>query len=255
MNSDSTQRFSATVDHYIRFRPGYPKGLISFMEQELGLNAVSVIADIGSGTGKLTELFLQKGYRTFAIEPNQAMREAGEQLLGTYPQFFSLEGTAEQTNLPDKSVDFITAGQAFHWFDIEESRKELSRILRADGWALLIWNKRVDERSAFMEEYNTFLHQFSTDLEKINLRRINKDHFNTFYGNPDYQLKSFEHFQHFDFAGVKGRYLSCSYALSEKHPQYHKALNSLEELVEKHQESGKVKMWYRTEVYFGKITS
>lgn len=254
MNSESTQRFSHTVDNYIRFRPGYPEEIISFMQQEFGLSYSSVIADIGSGTGKLTELFLKNGCPTFAVEPNDAMREAGEKLLGHYSNFTSINGTAEQTNLMDHAVDFVTAGQAFHWFDVSKSRAELIRILKPNGWALLIWNKRMDERSAFMESYNTFLHQYSTDLEKINLRRINKEQFLAFYGNSDYRLKTFEHYQTFDFAGVKGRYLSCSYAYSENHPGYRGAIEALASLVEDHNKSGVIKMWYRTEIYYGRLS-
>ena len=45
------------------------------------------------------------------------MREAAEEFLKEFPNFISLDGTAEKTNLDDASVDFVIAAQAFHWFD------------------------------------------------------------------------------------------------------------------------------------------
>ena len=83
-----------------------------------------MIADIGSGTGFLSELFLKNGNRVFGVEPNEAMRQAGEEYLASYDGFASIDGSAEATTLDDASVDFVTAGQAFHWFDQTAARRE-----------------------------------------------------------------------------------------------------------------------------------
>src|SRR5260370_37277837 len=93
----------------------------------------SVIADLGSGTGILSELFLKHGHRVFGVEPNREMRSAGERLLAKYPEFSSIDATAEATTLVNASIDFITAGQAFHWFDREKARPEFARILKPGG--------------------------------------------------------------------------------------------------------------------------
>ena len=255
MKKNPTTRFSKTVDHYIRYRPGYPAAIIPFMEEYLGFTNTSVIADIGSGTGKSTILFLENGNPVYAIEPNDAMREAGEDLMSNYAGFQSIAGRAEATNLPDNSVDFILAAQAFHWFDIPLARKEFRRILKPGGKVLLLWNKRVDEASSFMKAYNQFINRYSTDLQKVNLRFVNHDDFRTFFGNADYQLQNFyDNFQEFDFGGVKGRYLSCSYALDENHSEYSEALQQLAQIFEQTQKNGRVKMVYRTEVYYGSLT-
>src|ERR1022692_4825218 len=101
-----TQRFSSRAANYVKYRPGYPGGVIKTLVKECGLTVKSVVADIGSGTGILSELFLKDGNRVFGVEPNREMREAGEQLLGKYPTFTSIDGTAEETSLADCSVDF-----------------------------------------------------------------------------------------------------------------------------------------------------
>ena len=54
------------------------------------------------------------------------MLTAAESLLAKYLNFHSVAGTAEATTLPDRSIDAIVAGQAFHWFDAAKARRNSS---------------------------------------------------------------------------------------------------------------------------------
>src|SRR6266516_1777439 len=118
---DPVKRFSNRVEAYSKYRPGYPPAIVDFLKTECGLSTDSVIADVGSGTGILSELFLKHGNQVFGVEPNREMREAGERILAAYSNFKSVEGSAESTSLPDKSVDFIMAAQSCHWFEGERT--------------------------------------------------------------------------------------------------------------------------------------
>lgn len=250
---DPTLRFSNRVEDYIRFRPEYPSEVVDFLLQNGIIQIDQSLADIGSGTGKSTRIFTTKGIRSFAVEPNQAMREAAETLLGNDPKFISIDGTAEATTLSDHSIDLIVAGQAFHWFDKKASRVEFKRILKPQGQVLLMWNIRDDDHSPFMKAYNDFLHEYSTDYSSINLRKINADHYRAFFGHGDYQYHSFPNIQIFDLEGLKGRYFSCSYALSAEHESYGQAIDSLKKLFDKHEKNGQIEMAYRTELYWSAL--
>ena len=140
---DPTRRFTNRVANYARYRPGYPPAVLTCLRDECGLSPGSTVADVGSGTGILTELFLANGNHVYAVEPNEAMRQAAELSLAHYPGFTSVDGRAEATTLADDSVDFVTAGQAFHWFDAAASRVEFNRILRPGGYTALVWNARA----------------------------------------------------------------------------------------------------------------
>ncbi|HOJ79314.1 MAG TPA: class I SAM-dependent methyltransferase [Clostridiales bacterium] len=72
----STERFSDRVENYVKYRPGYPKEFIDYLYANAGFSEESVIADIGSGTGILTALLLERGSRAIGIEPNREMRNA-----------------------------------------------------------------------------------------------------------------------------------------------------------------------------------
>lgn len=88
MGLKNTERFSNRVEDYVKYRPGYPQAIAGFLEGRFGLVQGATIADVGSGTGILSALFLEQGYRVLGIEPNAEMREKSVQLLGTNP-FFS----------------------------------------------------------------------------------------------------------------------------------------------------------------------
>jgi SAM-dependent methyltransferase len=250
---DSKQRFSNRVENYIRYRPGYPDELLDFLKSECGLRSDSVIGDIGSGTGILAEKFLARGNPVFGVEPNQPMRAAAERLLKRYSAFTSIEGTAEATNLKKESVDFITAGQAFHWFDREKARAEFIRVLRPGGWVVLVWNDRRTDSTPFLGAYENLLLDYSTDYEQVNHKRMNGKIMREFFrAEPGY--KAFPTSQHFDYAALEGRLLSSSYVPAEGQPRYPEMLSALKRVYEAHQKDSRVTFEYDTVVFYGHLS-
>lgn len=251
--TDPTKRFSSRVENYVRFRPGYPPEIIGLLCDDCGLTQDSVVADVGSGTGKLTELFLASGNRVFGVEPNREMREAGERLLQHFPRFTSVDGTAEAATLPDRSADFIAAGQAFHWFDTGKCRAEFLRVLKPGGWVVVVWNDRLVDATPFLATYEELLRKFSTDYEQVNHRRFNDGVAvkNFFGGKP--RLKNFSNAQHFDFEGLKGRLLSSSYAPEAGQPKHDEMLAALKRIFAAHQKNGQVVFEYETHVFHGQL--
>jgi ubiquinone/menaquinone biosynthesis C-methylase UbiE len=249
---DSTRRFSSRVDNYVRFRPGYPKEIVTMLKSECGLNAQSVVADIGSGTGKSTEMFLENGNSVFGVEPNREMREAAERLLKSFPNFTSVKATAEETSLPNASTNFIVAGQAFHWFDRARCRKEFARVLKPGGWVVLIWNDRKTEATQFLVEYEKLLKTYATDYSKVDHKNIDDGVVRDFFGYAPMK-KIFPSAQQFDFEGLKGRLLSSSYAPDVGQPGHNEMLRELESIFNARQENRRVEFAYDTVVYYGKL--
>ena len=251
----STERFTTRVENYVKYRPGYPPAVLDLLKAECGLTPASVIADIGSGTGILTRMFLENGNRVYGVEPNQAMREAGEQLLIGYPGFVSVAATAEETTLPAQTVDFITAGQAFHWFNLARTRPEFARILKPGGWLVLIWNSRRESPGGFQAAHEQFLKTYGTDYGNVNHANLDRDDFQAFYNPGSYRLTHFDNQQVFDFDGLKGRLLSSSYTPEPDHPNFEPMLADLRRLFDAHQVDGVVTIEYNTEVFYGQLAA
>ncbi|MCL2110674.1 MAG: class I SAM-dependent methyltransferase [Clostridiales bacterium] len=129
-----------SAEAYKRFKPTYSKELYDFLYSQGGFTKDSVIADIGSGTGIFCRPLLERGSKIFAVEPGEEMRGIAEADFSGYHGFVSICATAEDTNLAEQSVDFITSAEGFHLFDIEKFKKECSRILKPGGKVVLVWN-------------------------------------------------------------------------------------------------------------------
>jgi SAM-dependent methyltransferase len=242
---DSTRRFSDRVEDYVKYRPGYPAAVLSV----LGLRTDQVVADIGSGTGISTELFLRAGNRVFAVEPNDDMRAKAEELLAHYPGFVSVKGTAEATGLDAGSVDLIVAGQAFHWFNPVRARQEFVRIARPGARVALIWNERLME-TPFEADYEELILQYAGDYKTINHKNIAEVEIGEFFHPANFVLDQFDNGQDFDFDGLKGRLLSSSY-IPKEGPRYVAMVGALRELFDRYASGGKVRVRYVTKMYWG----
>src|SRR5690349_5801069 len=250
---DPTQRFSTRVVNYVKYRPGYPPAVLDLLQRECGLTTEAVIADIGAGTGLLAELFLAHGNRVLGVEPNREMREAGARLLARYPGYRAVDGRAEATTLPDGSVDFVTAGQAFHWFDPAGARAEFRRILRPGGWVALVWNMRHTDSTPFLAGFEALLRAYVPTYPAQQDEGGTQDSIQALFGAAPWQVARFANAQHFDLAGLEGRLLSSSYAPDPGDPTYAPLMTALARLFAAHAVNGQVTLEYATEVYYGRL--
>ncbi|MGD1029629.1 MAG: class I SAM-dependent methyltransferase [Opitutaceae bacterium] len=249
-------RFSDRVEDYVRYRPSYPLSLVDFLRRNAGLEAGASVADVGSGTGILTRLLLDAGARVHAVEPNDAMRRAAESEFGDRSGFVSVNGTAEKTGLPSAVVSLITCAQAFHWFEPGETRVEFARILRPGGRCAIIWNNSAAHDSAFASGYEAIRSRFRTDSGRVHHENIRAmEEFDAFFGRGNWQRHSFGNFQVLDRIGLRGRMLSASYAPKPGHPAYESMIAALDELFERCQSNGTVRMDYNTELFLGAFPS
>jgi SAM-dependent methyltransferase len=248
--SDSVSRFSTRVEDYAKFRPGYPPEILELLKRECGLNPSSIIADIGSGTGILSELFLKNGNEVQGIEPNPVMRKTAEPLLSPYSNFVSVPGSAEDTTLGSDSVDFITAGQAFHWFKRDEAKTEFARILRPNGWVVLLWNERRTNSTPFLRDYEQLLLRFGTDYQQVRHENV-KGAIEEFFAPLIPKVAHFDNVQLFDYEGLEGRSRSASYTPEPGHPNFDLMYQDLRELFSIHATEGHVAFEYDTTVHYG----
>jgi SAM-dependent methyltransferase len=250
---DPTRRFSDRVENYILSRPSYPPEVLETMRQECGMSAMSEIADVACGTGIFTRLLLENGNRVFGVEPNREMREAAVRLLGSYPKFEAIDASAEFTTLPDHSVDFVTAAQAAHWFDLLAARREFTRILKPGGWVVLIWNQRITDSTEFLRSYEKLLLTFATDYEKVRHERTTEG-IDGFFAPSPYQVREFPMPQSMDYPSLERRLLSSSYVPLAGHGNYAPMLSELRRLFEATQVNGRVSIDYTTRMYFAQLT-
>lgn len=253
MSLDSTQRFNQRAGFYSRYRPGYPDKILGILEEEIGFDDEAVIADIGSGTGLLTKLFLGNGNRVFGVEPNDEMRSYAERDLSGFEKFVSVKGTAERTKLRKRSVDLITVGQALHWFKPAKTVKEFSRISKPSGNLLVVYNEwKGDGR--FMRAYRAVIRRNERDRAKATETAADARHMARFFKDGKCSKFSLPNEQVVDFQGLRGRLLSASYMPT---PYEGKSFAKFEEDVRKlfdtHNADGRVRLLYVTKLFVGRV--
>ena len=131
---------------YDAVRPAYPDeavaALIGAASRARGVNAPGRggplrAADIGAGTGKMSELLASAGALVDAVEPSEAMRSQA----GAVPGVTWHGGVAEETGLPNGMYDIVVFAQSWHWVDSERAGVEAARLLAPGGALGIVWNQ------------------------------------------------------------------------------------------------------------------
>jgi len=239
----ATRGFAA-ADVYERGRPDYPAAAVARIVDALGLGPGRTVLDLAAGTGKLTRLLVPSGADVVAVEPLPEMRAELERRV---PGVAILAGTAEQIPLPDASVDAVTVGQAFHWFDEEGALRESHRVLKPGGGVALMWNAR-DERS----ELQAALSGIIDPLEGDTPRRTKRD-WKTMLAESGLfercERRLFDHVQETDEQGVVDRITSISFVALLPAAVRAEVERAVRELVRDAEQP--IRLPYMTEVYFG----
>ena len=243
-------RFSNRVENYVKYRPDYPKEIIKFLSDTIGLAKGHIIADIGSGTGISSKIFLDNENKIYGIEPNAEMRVAGENYLSDYTNFHSIQASSEDTKLESESIDMIISGQAFHWFEPEATKKEFLRILKPDGYVVIFSNRRKPSNSQFMSDYTELISKYS---QKEFNYPLNTDLPNFFSLKPIHEV-IFPNIQVFNLERLKGDLASYSYIPSEEDPRFNSMISEFQLLFEKYSNNGILNFDYETVLYYCKMT-
>jgi SAM-dependent methyltransferase len=211
-----------------------------------------VLIDVGSGTGISSRLFAARGLEVIGLEPNADMRAAAAATAvdARVPRPTYREGTAEATGLPDEAADVVLAAQAFHWFERDAALAEFYRVLKPDGWLVLVWNER-NERDPFTAAYGTVI-RTAPDASVVEVPRGQAGA--VLLTSPlfrDAERVVFANEQVLEEEELLGRAFSASYA--PRDPSTATAwANSLRIVFSRHQQEGKVVLRYETAVYLAR---
>jgi SAM-dependent methyltransferase len=241
-------RFSDRVVDYIKYRPKYPTNMIDLLRREIGLEENHIVADIGSGTGISSDLFIKNGNKVFGVEPNMEMRHAAEQLFADETKFVSVDGSAERSNLESESVDFIFSGQAFHWFDKIQAKLEFNRILKPTGHIVLAWNVR-NENDLFQKGYERLLRDNIPEYNAVTHKNITDNDIIHFFSPATLVKSSLKNYQIFDLEGLKGRLRSSSYC-PKTGKEFENLMEKIEDLFHKFEKDKLVRFDYITNLYW-----
>ena len=243
-------RFEGKGEIYAKSRPKYAAELLDYLEDTLRIHKGVIFADIGSGTGIFTEQLLNCGYKVFAVEPNADMRKKAEDRLSAFKDFISVDGTDRNSNLPGESVDFITAAQAFHWFDAEAFKTECKRILKPNGKVIIVYNSR-DENAECTRALAELRYKYNSEFCGFS-NGISDKKCQAFFTGGCKIFKA-DNSQCYDRQGYINRVLSSSYSLKEGDERYTEYLKEINKLFDMFSIDGLVTVPLNTVAYVGEV--
>ena len=257
IKTTSAITFSERVKNDLNYNPGYPAEVFSFLIKERILRSDSVIADLGSGSGTSAKPFVENGNTVYAVESDFEMRQAAEHAFALNKNFKSVDASAEATTLKAKSVDIVLIAQSYHLFSKDALRIEIERILKSDGYIVVLWNNRLTDETEFLMEYETLLHNYGVDFNEMNFRNhYSKDirnHFLSFTDNKTFVELNFRHQQAFDSKGLQGRWMASAHLTQADKLSNATSMMELKRIFDTHNKEGLIRFEYDTVVYCGQL--
>lgn len=229
------KRFEKVADLYDRYRPGYPDEVVTWFRLPPGAR----VLDLGCGTGISARLFAKHGYSVVAIDPNAPMLEKARAHGGDVT--YAL-GRAESTGQPDHAFDLAYAAQAFHWFELEPTMRELRRVLKPGGRAAAIWNLRAPTPA--MREYEELLRRYSSEYAELERPERTMENIRALVETVHHEI---DNAQVFDWEGLHGRAHSSSYVAHGVADQ-EGFDRGLREIFERYAVDGRFPFAYRTHI-------
>lgn len=247
-----TNKFDGRATDYTASRPNYSMDFINCLYSQYGISKTSVIADIGSGTGKFSKHLLDRQSEVYCVEPNDDMRSVAEKELCKYENFHSVKGDAENTTLKEGFADCITTAQAFHWFNVPKFKQECMRIIKTGGKVFLIWNVR-EYTDIINQEWHTLFSQYCPAFKGFSNGIDRDDPAIKAFFDKGYEYVSFDYPLIFDRENFIKRSLSSSYSLKKGDVKYEQYISALNELFNKYENNGLISISNQSVAYIGVI--
>ncbi|MGI2335777.1 MAG: class I SAM-dependent methyltransferase [Dehalogenimonas sp.] len=243
------QNYTARIESYANYLPGYPTAYIDYLTQRGKLRDDSIIADIGAGAGILAKAIAPRVNRVLAVELDEKMRLAGVENCRSVPNITVIPGSAEGTGLESSSIDLLTAGQSFHYFDTEASKLEFRRILKPGGLTALSWHIRVRDY-LFGEAFENLMRQFCPDYRGAS---VNEWPTGQFFKNGEYERRTFANHRLVDLETLIGYALSMPFSPTKGEARFSEFVEKLATLYDKYSDHGKLELRAAVDSYCGEI--
>ncbi len=169
---EESNRFDKAADFYDIYRPSYPAELIDRIINETGINPGDRVLEIGSGSGKATELFEKRGFYLQCIEPGENLVKVGRQKFKDSSKVDFIISRFEDWSETPGSFDLAFSAQAFHWVPKPPGYEKCASALKPDRCLALFWNMYLrgpepadEELAGICKHYNVLFLNSSDELE------------------------------------------------------------------------------------------
>jgi SAM-dependent methyltransferase len=159
-----SKSFDNVAELYDSCRPSYPRALVESILAITRIPATGRILEIGSGTGKATRLFAEKGFEIHCIEPGENLSTVALRSLKGIKRVTIEKVRFEEWNGGKDLFDLVISAQAFHWIDPDVGYRKAASALKANGHIALFWNMYVGFGGSLESEIEWVYQQHAPNL-------------------------------------------------------------------------------------------
>lgn len=250
--SNPADRFSHKADKYAKYRWDYSPQAIDALFAFTNLSSEATVADIGAGTGMLSQHFVGRVKAVYAIEPNAEMRQSAEKKLKASTTYKIVEGIAEAIPLPDHFIDLIVVGRAIHWFDPLKAKREFLRIIKPDGWLAILKVPCTDAR--LVEAIKSFRTKENGWDVSNDRNRQKFTPYSFYFGSNNFSLQQYPDTIYETWQEFFGRLSSLSPAPNDSHEFYSNYKEAAREIYQQFRVDDRLIVDIATEFHLGQIT-
>lgn len=240
---------------YAANRPSYSSNVLEYLQKDLGFSSTALGADIGCGTGQLTQILAEYFNLIYAVEPNNSMMQECQKYLYNYKNILYKCRSAESTEIDDNKLDYITTAQAFHLFHNAETLREFKRILKPDGRLIIVYNMKNHSSEFFLKNEEVLLKHCPLYRRDFHATEFKYDSFQECFTKDSYQYRYFsnDNTEYLDYDTFINRTLSASYAIQEENPSFPVFVKELAAVFADFSVNQRVKMELSTVIYSGRL--
>ena len=235
---------------YELYRPNYPYSLILFLKDNNLLKKDDLIAEIGSGTGKLTGLLLGNGNCVYGVEKDEEMQFFLANKFHSNTNFVIVKESAEDTRLPNDKFDLIVSAQSFHLFNSVRAKEEFLRIIKPNGKMAFIWY-HWNTNQEVTQKIQRLFYIFREKQNQKERSQIELDFFNKLFYPNKVQYNIVDTIQQkFSKNEFLNSMLSSSYAPSPNDKLFEDYLEEVEKIFNHFEKSGYIEYSFNLVIYY-----
>ena len=244
--------FDTCSEIYEISRPSYPNAVADFLKKNLLFDKSSKLLELAAGTGKFTDLLVQHDLSPMITEwlPNML-----KILKSKHPKLSSVIAKAEDIPFKDNMFDGVLAAQAFHWFANYPALGDIARVLKQNGYLVLVFQER-NGKVEWVNEYHKIIFSYPHEaIVRFELGEWKKAFENQNYFSP-LEHQQFTYSQHFLKEELAHRALGMSFieALPEhKKKEVVQLMKNLSATHEQLKNHDVIEFPYITHVYWAKV--
>jgi len=165
---NSKKYFDATSDQWDTIRQAFFSDSIrEKMCDAAQVKVGTIAADIGAGTGFVTQELLNRKLRVIAIDQSQEMLDVLERKFGSSGQIICLQADAYTLPLENESVDYVMANMFLHHVENPgQAISEMTRILKPGGKMVIADLDRHEHEFLRTEQFDVWLGFERSDIRE-----------------------------------------------------------------------------------------